>query len=64
MVAAPLSLTGVPVDTPKTKATSSLENEKDPLTVTVDKDGKYYLVAPTDWANAELVYPRPMWADR
>jgi branched-chain amino acid transport system substrate-binding protein len=40
------------------------KNIAKPMVLRQIKDGKYYLVAPTDWANAELVYPRPMWADR
>jgi branched-chain amino acid transport system substrate-binding protein len=40
------------------------KNIAKPMVLRQIKDGKYSLVAPTDWANAELTYPRPMWADR
>jgi biopolymer transport protein TolR len=42
MVAAPLLLSGLPVDLPPAKG-QSLNLNKDPLTVTVDRDGKIYL---------------------
>lgn len=40
------------------------KNIAKPMVLRQIKDGKYSLVAPTDWANAELTYPRPTWADR
>jgi len=40
------------------------KNIAKPMVLRQIKDGKYSLVAPTNWANAELVYPRPAWADR
>ncbi len=40
------------------------KNIAKPMVLRQIKDGKYSLVAPTNWANAELVYPRPMWTDR
>jgi biopolymer transport protein TolR len=42
MVTAPLLTVGVPVDLPKTRA-PALGQDKDPLSVTVSKDGKIYL---------------------
>ena len=42
MVAAPLMTVGVPVDLPRTNATP-LNQEQEPLTITVDKDGKIFL---------------------
>jgi biopolymer transport protein TolR len=42
MVTAPLLTVGVPVDLPKTKA-SSLNEKEDPLTVTIDEEGVLYL---------------------
>ena len=42
MVTAPLLTVGVPVDLPKTKA-PALGQDKEPLSVTVSKDGKIYL---------------------
>ena len=40
------------------------KNIAKPMVLRQIKDGKYSLVAPTNWANAELIYPRPKWADR
>jgi branched-chain amino acid transport system substrate-binding protein len=40
------------------------KNIAKPMVLRQIKDGKYSLVAPTDWANAELIYPRPTWAER
>ena len=42
MVAAPLLLSGLPVDLPAAKG-QSLNLNKDPITVTVDRSGKIYL---------------------
>jgi biopolymer transport protein TolR len=42
MVTAPLLTVGVPVDLPKTRA-PALGQDKEPLSVTVSKDGKIYL---------------------
>lgn len=42
MVAAPLLLSGLPVDLPAAKG-QSLNLNKDPITVTVDRNGKIYL---------------------
>jgi biopolymer transport protein TolR len=51
MVSAPLLTVGVPVDLPQTKATS-LDQDKEPLTVSVDDKGKVFLqnseIAPAD----------------
>lgn len=43
MVAAPLMVTGVPLDLPQTKA-SPLNIDKQPLTVSLKSDGKIYLM--------------------
>ncbi|HFB54284.1 MAG TPA: biopolymer transporter ExbD, partial [Hellea balneolensis] len=42
MIAAPLLSVGVPVELPKTDA-KSLPSQQEPLTITVDRDGKVYL---------------------
>ena len=42
MVTAPLLTVGVPVDLPQTRA-KSLGEDREPLAVTVDKDGKIFL---------------------
>jgi biopolymer transport protein TolR len=42
MVTAPLLLSGLPVDLPSAKG-QSLSLNKDPLTITVDRDGKIFL---------------------
>ncbi len=42
MVTAPLLTVGVPVDLPKTKA-AALNQDTEPLAVTIDKGGKIYL---------------------
>jgi biopolymer transport protein TolR len=42
MVAAPLMTVGVPVDLPKTNA-AALNQEQEPLTITVNPEGKIYL---------------------
>lgn len=40
------------------------KNIAKPMVLRQIKDGKYHLVAPLDWADAELTYPRPTWAER
>jgi len=42
MVAAPLMTVGVPVDLPKTQA-SALNQENEPITITVDPEGRIFL---------------------
>ncbi len=42
MVAAPLLTVGVPVELPKTSA-NELQGDKEPLTITVNNDGKVFL---------------------
>jgi biopolymer transport protein TolR len=42
MVTAPLLTAGVPVDLPKTKA-QALSQDREPLSITVKKDGRIYL---------------------
>ena len=42
MVTAPLLTAGVPVDLPKTKA-QTLSQDREPLSITVKKDGRIYL---------------------
>ncbi|MGZ5849838.1 MAG: protein TolR [Methyloceanibacter sp.] len=42
MVTAPLLTVGVPIELPKSEA-QQLEGDKEPLTITVDPDGKIYL---------------------
>jgi biopolymer transport protein TolR len=42
MVAAPLMTVGVPIELPETQA-KQLQSNNEPLTVSVDKDGKIYL---------------------
>jgi biopolymer transport protein TolR len=49
MVSAPLLTVGVPVDLPQSKATS-LDQDKEPLTVSVDNGGKVFL------QNAEIPF--------
>lgn len=43
MITAPLLTQGVKVDLPKTKATALTEKQKEPLIVTVDASGNFYL---------------------
>lgn len=43
MITAPLLTEGVKVNLPKTKATGIIEKDKEPLIVTVDAKGQYYL---------------------
>lgn len=42
MVAAPLMTVGVPIELPQTKA-KPLQGDSEPITVSVDKDGKVFL---------------------
>jgi len=42
MVTAPLLTVGVPIDLPETKA-EQLQGDKEPLTISVDTDGRIYL---------------------
>ncbi|HEY5732818.1 MAG TPA: biopolymer transporter ExbD, partial [Methyloceanibacter sp.] len=42
MVTAPLLTVGVPIELPKSEA-KQLEGDKEPLTITVDPDGKTFL---------------------
>jgi biopolymer transport protein TolR len=53
MVTAPLLTAGVAVDLPKTRA-KLLSQDKEPLTITIEKDGKVFLQE-TEVAAAELV---------
>ncbi len=53
MVAAPLLTVGVPIDLPKTAA-NPLNEDKEPLNVTVAADGKIYL-QDTETPEAEIV---------
>ena len=53
MVAAPLLSVGVPVELPKTDA-RSLPTDQEPLTVTVDRDGRIFLGEDTEIALDEL----------
>lgn len=53
MVTAPLLTVGVPIDLPKTEA-QQLGQEKEPLTLTVDKSGKVFLQE-TEIAIDEIV---------
>lgn len=43
MITTPLLTQGVKIDLPKTEAKSLPQNQKEPLIVTVDAEGKYYL---------------------
>ena len=54
MVTAPLLTPGVPVDLPKARARLLSEQDKEPLTVTIDKSGKVFL-QDTEIDVAELV---------
>ncbi len=48
----------------KIKFDDTGKNIAKPMVLRQIKDGKYNLVAPTNWADSELIYPRPLWADR
>ena len=54
MVTAPLLTPGVPVDLPKAKAKLLSEEDKEPLTITIDKSGQIFL-QDTQIDVAELV---------
>lgn len=43
MVAAPLSVVGVPVNTPETAANALPSDDEEPLTITIDADGTVYI---------------------
>lgn len=53
MVTAPLLTVGVPIDLPETEA-APIESEKEPLTISISKDGKVFLME-TEVALNELV---------
>jgi biopolymer transport protein TolR len=55
MVTAPLLTVGVPVDLPKTRA-PALGQDKEPLSVTVSRDGKIYLQK--EVVTAEALVPK------
>jgi biopolymer transport protein TolR len=55
MVTAPLLTVGVPVDLPKTRA-PALGQDKEPLSITVSKDGKIYLQK--DVVTADALVPK------
>src|ERR1700710_60742 len=55
MVTAPLLTVGVPVDLPKTRA-PALGQDKEPLSITVAKDGKIYLQK--EVVTAEVLVPK------
>ena len=54
MVAAPLSVVGVPVELPETAANALPGDEEEPLTVTITDDGRV-MIQETDVAEADLV---------
>ena len=54
MVAAPLMTVGVPVELPKTAATSLPSEQEEPLTITLTKDG-LLLIQTTETAQSELI---------
>lgn len=54
MVAAPLSVVGVPVELPETAATALPGDEEEPLTVTITNDGRV-MIQETDVEEAQLV---------
>jgi len=54
MVAAPLSIVGVPVELPETAATALPGDDEEPLTVTITDDGRV-MIQETDVAEDELV---------
>jgi biopolymer transport protein TolR len=56
MVAAPLLTVGVPIDLPKTKA-DTLKGQDEPLSITVNAQGKIYLQE-TEIANVDELVPR------
>ncbi|MDX1424251.1 MAG: amino acid ABC transporter substrate-binding protein [Kiloniellales bacterium] len=40
------------------------KNIAKPMALLQVQDGQYVVVAPTKWAEKEMIYPRPKWADR
>jgi branched-chain amino acid transport system substrate-binding protein len=40
------------------------KNIAKPMVLYQVQDGEYVVVAPTEWAAADLIHPRPNWADR
>lgn len=54
MVAAPLSVVGVPVDMPETSASALPSDEEEPLTVTIEADGTLH-IQETEVAESELI---------
>lgn len=54
MVAAPLSIVGVPVELPETSATALPGDEEEPLTVTITQDGAV-MIQETETDEAALV---------
>jgi biopolymer transport protein TolR len=54
MVAAPLSVVGIPVELPETSATALPGDEEEPLTVTITADGRV-MIQETEVAQADLV---------
>ncbi|MFT5066968.1 MAG: biopolymer transport protein TolR [Reinekea sp.] len=54
MVAAPLSVVGIPVELPKTSATALLGDEEEPLTVTITADGQV-MIQETETSQDVLV---------
>lgn len=54
MVAAPLSVVGIPVELPETSATALPGDEEEPLTVTITDDGRV-MIQETEVAQADLV---------
>jgi biopolymer transport protein TolR len=54
MVAAPLSIVGVPVELPETSATALPGDDEEPLTVTITNDGRV-MIQETDVDEADLV---------
>jgi biopolymer transport protein TolR len=54
MVTAPMMTTGVPVDLPKTDASTQSADDSEPLVITIDKNDKVYLQE-TQMDLAELI---------
>ena len=54
MVAAPLSVVGIPVELPETSATALPGDEEEPLTVTITDDGRV-MIQETEVPQADLV---------
>jgi biopolymer transport protein TolR len=54
MVAAPLSVVGIPVELPETAATALPGDEEEPLTVTITEDGRV-MIQETEVAQDALV---------